>query len=214
MEILRDNILKLTLALYRVSEKIPQEEPLRKKIREKANEILELVFSINPSIDFEKEAKIKEEIRILGAFFKIASEQHWVNPENFKILLEEYKKIYSSIDKFIESKGKETRKERERVESPPPDTSQISQKREKIENSNNFPPSERQKKILELIYQNKKASLEEIRSMFPDISQRTLRRDLEKLIKSGKIIRKRIGKRDVIYEARDRTESGHYAVIK
>jgi len=204
MEILRNNILALTLALYRVSERIPQEEPLRKKIREKANEILELVFSINPSIDLEKKAKIKEEIRVLGVFFKIASEQNWVNPKNFKILLEEYKKIYNLINELDDKK----------LIQEKPTISKKLKKPVQEGRSNNLLPSERQKRILELIYQNRRVSLEELRLKFSDISQRTLRRDLEKLIKERKIVRKRLGKKDVIYEARDSTEIGQYVDTK
>ena len=204
MEILRNNILALTLALYRVSERIPQEEPLRKKIREKANEILELVFSINPSVDFEKKAKIKEEIRVLGVFFKVASEQNWVNPKNFKILLEEYKKIYNLINELDDKK----------LIQEKPTISKKLKKPVQEGRSNNLLPSERQKRILELIYQNRRVSLEELRLKFSDISQRTLRRDLEKLIKERKIVRKRLGKKDVIYEARDSTEIGQYADTK
>ncbi len=204
MEILRNNILALTLALYRVSERIPQEEPLRKKIREKANEILELVFSINPSIDLEKKAKIKEEIRVLGVFFKVASEQNWVNPKNFKILLEEYKKIYNLINELDDKK----------LIQEKPTISKKLKKPVQEGRSNNLLPSERQKRILELIYQNRRVSLEELRLKFSDISQRTLRRDLEKLIKERKIVRKRLGKKDVIYEARDSTEIGQYVDTK
>lgn len=204
MEILRNNILALTLALYRVSERIPQEEPLRKKIREKANEILELVFSINPSIDLEKKAKIKEEIRVLGVFFKVASEQNWVNPKNFKILLEEYKKIYNLINELDDKK----------LIQEKPTISKKLKKPVQEGRSNNLLPSERQKRILELICRNRRVSLEELRLKFSDISQRTLRRDLEKLIKERKIVRKRLGKKDVIYEARDSTEIGQYADAK
>ena len=204
MEILRNNILALTLALYRVSERIPQEEPLRKKIREKANEILELVFSINPSIDLEKKAKIKEEIRVLGVFFKVASEQNWVNPKNFKILLKEYKKIYNLINELDDKK----------LIQEKPTISKKLKKPVQEGRSNNLLPSERQKRILELIYRNRRVSLEELRLKFSDISQRTLRRDLEKLIKERKIVRKRLGKKDVIYEARDSTEIGQYADAK
>jgi len=204
MEILRNNILALTLALYRVSERIPQEEPLRKKIREKANEILELVFSINPSIDLEKKAKIKEEIRVLGVFFKVASEQNWVNPKNFKILLKEYKKIYNLINELDDKK----------LIQEKPTISKKLKKPVQEGRSNNLLPSERQKRILELICRNRRVSLEELRLKFSDISQRTLRRDLEKLIKERKIVRKRLGKKDVIYEARDSTEIGQYADTK
>lgn len=204
MEILRNNILALTLALYRVSERIPQEEPLRKKIREKANEILELVFSINPSIDLEKKAKIKEEIRVLGVFFKVASEQNWVNPKNFKILLKEYKKIYNLINELDDKK----------LIQEKPTISKKLKKPVQEGRSNNLLPSERQKRILELICRNRRVSLEELRLKFSDISQRTLRRDLEKLIKERKIVRKRLGKKDVIYEARDSTEIGQYADAK
>ncbi len=220
MEILRDNILKLTLALYRVSERIPQEEPLRKKIREKANEILELIFSINPGIDFERKMKIKEEIRVLGSFFKIASEQNWVDSKNFKVLLEEYKKIYNLVDKLADVNLTQKEEERPKVQISQ-ESLIISKKLTKPTKNaqgersiNNFSPPERQKRILALIHQNKRATLEELRFKFSDISQRTLRRDLEKLIKEGKIIRKRLGKKNVIYEARGSTEIGQYTVTK
>lgn len=208
MDNLRAKILNLTLALYRVSEKIPQEEPLRKKMREKASEILELFFSVNPSIDFEKKEKIRENIRVLGAFFKIASQQDWVDPRNFKILLEEYKKLYNLTDQIVANYQEKQGVTPQKPSFKPPETKPVVTKKEKV--SNLF-PSERQKRILELIHQKNRVSLEELRSIFSDISQRTLRRDLERLIKTGKIVRKRISKKDVIYEAKGSVEIGQNA---
>jgi predicted HTH transcriptional regulator len=49
--------------------------------------------------------------------------------------------------------------------------------------------SVRQEKILEFLNNNGKAQVMDLQTILPDITKRTIRRDLDELLESGKIIR-------------------------
>jgi len=206
----RDHIIKLTLVLYQVTDRFPKNEPLRVKIREKANDILAFLVSINPTLELEKKAKIVENIRAIKAYFEIAKRQSWVDPKNFDVLKREYNKIYQEI-KNIKNIQRETFvnvqnsvKEAEAVSKTP-----STKKAAVITTKEKDSPEQRQKKILELIQKNGKINLTELKLLFPKVSPRTLRRDMENLINKGIITRRRLGKKDVLYEVRENKEIGH-----
>ena len=87
--------LKLTQAVYRVTDGFPAGEPLKFKIREKANEILSDLVLFNPT----GQEKILKDIEVLDNYFEVARIQNWVNPLNFFVLEQEYGKIKESIAK-------------------------------------------------------------------------------------------------------------------
>jgi len=82
--------IKLTFAVYRVTELFPKGEPLRFQIRELANKIL--VDSINQG------EKCSRPIQDLKNLFDLAERQNWVDSRNFLVLHREYDKIYELID--------------------------------------------------------------------------------------------------------------------
>ena len=49
--------------------------------------------------------------------------------------------------------------------------------------------TERQKKIIEFLEKNEKAQVMDLQTVLPDITKRTIRRDLDELLDSGKIVR-------------------------
>jgi hypothetical protein len=101
---------KLTSAVYRVTELFPQNEPLRYKTREIADEILAdfVLFEDLEKQNTETEQgflrrnrvknQIFSKIRILNDYyFDLAREQGWVHPSNFLILKREYGKMKKDI---------------------------------------------------------------------------------------------------------------------
>ena len=190
----RDYLIKLTLAIYRVTELFPKEEPLKYKIREMANEILAnllVIYSDNSSkTGLEPlQRKVFCQIEILEALFELAEAQKWINSQNFLILKREYDKIKKDIEE-------QPKIEHQHKPSTTFETKVVLDKSAKI--SINQRLTERQKKILEILKKRDKIQVWELQKVFPKLSKRTLRRDLESLLSKKLIIRQ--GKdKDICY---------------
>lgn len=87
----RDYLIKLTLAVYKVTDIFPKEEPLKSLIREKANQILA------DSISKEKPEKIRKDIELINGYLEVAEKQDWVDELNFLVLKREYAKIKGGL---------------------------------------------------------------------------------------------------------------------
>lgn len=152
-----EHCLKLTLAVYRVTELFPEAgEDLKWQIRESANKILaDLIYnnSENGSRHIEK----------IHGLFERVERQNWLDSRNFSVLKREYDKI-QQIRPIRKNYGKT-------VENSSP--------------KNNH----RQKKILEAIDGNGKTKISELLRLFPEISRRTVLRDLGKLCQAGMMVR-------------------------
>lgn len=182
----KDFLIKLTLAVYRVTELFPEKEPLKFSIREKANQILTdglLIFSKNPvSLAKEQEKKVFEQvsagIEVLQGYLEVAQGQHWLKDENFLVLKKEYDKMREEIN------GRIPRKEA----APPGSAGQTAKE-------SAWPlRNERCGKILETLKQKEKAQIWEFKKIFPEVTKRTLRRDFEYLLAKGLVERMGDGK--------------------
>ena len=165
----KDDLIKLCLAVYKVTDIFPKQEPLKFLIREKANQILA------DSISKEKAEKIRKNIEIINSYFEIAEKQDWVDELNFLVLKREYAKIKEGL------KSK-------KVVGNPKDLEPV--------NSQGI-LSERCGKILEILRQKEKAQVWELKKIFPEVTKRTLRRDFEFLLKQRLI--DRAGENNNIY---------------
>ncbi len=168
----KDDIIKITLALYRVTEKFPEKEPLKFSIREEANEILaEFIMGGGKS---RSPGDILKKIEVLQDYFKIAEKQNWVNSKNFFVLGKKYGEITKEARglMLLERSQKEGIQNEETLTGEGQDY-------------------ERRKKIIEILKKKKKAQTGEFENFFPDTSKRTLRRDLQYLLDKGLV--KRVG---------------------
>jgi len=169
----KEYILSLLAALYRVTAVFPENEPLRFKIREIANDILaDFVCSKKDNLD--------KDLEILFSYFSIAKQQNWVNPKNFLVLEQKYKEI-------ADFKLKKEKKPVKPVENS-----------KNTGNSSNS-RTKRQKNIMKLMENTGKITLEELKQEFSDVSPRTLRRDVSDLVDKDYIKRIRKSKKDVIF---------------
>ncbi|RLF34027.1 MAG: hypothetical protein DRN07_00990 [Thermoplasmata archaeon] len=194
----KEYFVKLTIALYKVTDLFPENEPLRYQIRQKAVEILSSLIGENPKIDTSHIQELSRNIEILCRYFEVAQAQNWVDKKNLEVLEREYRKIQkdclarekvypkASSQKIVEKTSETSRRGRIQEDSE-------GSKREKTT------PKERKIKILELLKHKKTLTLSEIKNLFFQVSQRTIRRDMEDLIKKGIVARKRIGQKDVRY---------------
>jgi len=112
--------IEFCLAVYRITDRFPQEEPLRGKLRQISIDVVEfLVYNVSyPTVSgrFFNSEDLKQKLRNLFVHFDIAEEQEWVNKENFGVLKGEYRKLYSELA-LRSSKGgvKSVRKRREKT---------------------------------------------------------------------------------------------------
>jgi len=163
----RDYLIKLTLAVYKVTNVFPDKEPLKFLIREKANQIL---------ADFilkSKEKNIQENIDVLNGYFEIAGKQNWVDGLNFLVLKREYNEVEGKLEDKTDKKEK------------------INKKTLKPSNSHPDPIllNNRCEKILDVLKEKEKAQIWEFKKVFPEVTKRTLRRDFEFLLKQGLVTR-------------------------
>ena len=163
----RDYLIKLTLAVYKVTKVFPNKEPLRFLIREKANQILADFILKN------KVKNIQENIDVINGYFEIAEKQNWVDQLNFLVLKREYNEVKEELEDNVDKKEKI---EKKTLKSSDPHTSPIL--------LNN-----RCEKILGILKEKEKAQIWEFKKVFPEVTKRTLRRDFEFLLKQSLVIR-------------------------
>ena len=168
----KNYIIKLTLALYRVTELFPAKEPLKFFLREKADEILADFVCGERKSKFSE--SILEDIEILQNYFKIAEKQNWVDEKNFLVLEREYVKISRWVKEPKELKESKKGKTQEKM----------SLMEENYDNK-------RREKILEILRKKRKAQTGEFEKFFPEVTKRTLRRDFQYLL--DKRLVKRVG---------------------
>ncbi len=189
----KECLIKLTLALYKVTELFPSKEPLKFSIREKAVEFLAeaTLFSSDNPIVFTKQqeqiaiGQILENIEVLKGYFEIAKNQSWVRRENFLVLQREYDKIKEALEQefstaaFLEKETSIRHK-----------TARIQEKKSSLvplEKPQTKPGllKKRHKKILEVLKERTTAQVKDLEKLFPGVSKRTLRRDCRELLSQG-----------------------------
>ncbi len=161
-----EHFLKLTLAIYRVTELFPKEgEDLKYQIRKSANKVL-------ADFLYNQDENGSRTIKGLLGLFKEAEAKNWVDSRNFLVLYREYDKLIKSV---------------KTVENHSCLMSTIKQ------------DSDRRDKILEAVNKNGKVKVRDLAQLFPQLNRRTLIRDLEKLCRSGQVVRVGSNGRGVYY---------------
>lgn len=172
----KDYLIKLTFSVYQSSEWWPEENLLKFKVRDLANEILSdfiLLSMKNPS-DIILSPKILKEIQEIQTGFIHARAQRLLDRNNFLLFQKEYNN---------------TRKILERLEFPKrtePTKKEISTPKKTLPKAE---LNERQKKTLEILKEREKVQVQDLQKVFPGVTKRTLRRDLDGLLKKGLIER-------------------------
>ncbi len=189
------DFIKITNAAYKILDFFPDADPLKNKAKEKVLAILENMTLISDAkgwISLKKEkasAQLLDDIEVLESYLKLGKYQGWIDSVNFLIIIKEYSSIKNNIsaprglvrqslaimpdakdNKLIEQPVKET-----------PKNNQI----QKI--AEEYP--DRQKKILQILTERGKAQVSDIIKELPHITKRTIRRDLDHLLKRRAITR-------------------------
>ena len=196
---------KLTNTVYKVLEFFPESDPLKNRAKDKALAIMDHLVLVNETsgwASFQKEKvkiQLAEDIDALLGYLWIGKSQGWLNSVNCLIIANEYEKIKKEIGpaielvlKMPEIEGYPVIRESTQINSShvldnvgAADTPVLSS----IQKNKEVFISERQKKILEFLEKNEKAQVMDLRTILPDITKRTIRRDLDELLGSGRITR-------------------------
>lgn len=167
-------LLRLTLAVYRLTDKFPGREILKSKIRGVALGMLE-------KLTLGDKNGIIANIQVLQKYFLIARRQQWVNTVNYDILDEAYRKLVSSFLLSVPAKPPRTISGLPTVES---------RKKKNLVSLN-----ERQQKIVKIIDNSEEgATLGQMKRALGDIPRRTLIYDINKSIEAGILKRKGQGR--------------------
>jgi hypothetical protein len=175
---------------------------LKNKTKEKVLAIMEnlAVLEKTPGwTSLKKEhtaAKVSEDIDILETYLKLANYQGWLGGANFLILIKEYHTIQNQLQvaksqvilKEIISLQKETEEEpmfvlKQEAAQPKEQPTPFNQPIASLKLSG------RQSKILEMLEGREKAQVADFVKELSHVTKRTVRRDLDELLKMGKIIR-------------------------
>lgn len=179
----RDFYIQLTQELYKITLLFPKKEPLRYKIRDLGIDILvelTLLLKTNPLISQNVKQNLlsqaQENLEILDSFFEVARAQNWVGPKTILEIKSQYSKI-----------GRDLRALDFRKSAVP---------KEKIGlDSFNL----RQGQVLRILKKQARVQVSDLKKHFPQLSKRTLRRDLQDLVERG-LVEKTGEKKNTFYQ--------------
>ena len=146
---MENDVVKITNAVYKLLECLPDADPLKNKVKEKALAILE--------------AASVTDIEALQKYLELARSQGWMGGMNFLIIKKQYDELKQNLVLQKEPSLKKGEKQ--------------------------LAYSGRQKAILDLLKSQQKLQVADIIKEIPDITKRTVRRDLDDLLKKGVITR-------------------------
>jgi len=184
-------LIKLVIALFDITETWDRNELLRLKLRNLAGEILEsfiLSSANNPGTDARANL-----LKLEGEFGKAlieARRARIIERKAFIFLKQEYEKVVCGVGKDafqpVKSKPLLEKKSNPSLQKGNPHRPNISGL------------NERQGKIIKLLEKKQEAQVGELKEFFPGVSKRTVRRDIDGLLKKDLIVRE--GKwNDVFY---------------
>jgi len=200
-----NKFIKLINTVYRVLDFFPESDPLKNRAKDRALSIMDNLVLFNDNsgwASFQKDkvkAQILEDVEILLGYLWIAKTQGWLNSVNFIIISNEFKKVKKELGPvMIELTQKLPGIEnsivsREKIADLPKEPIRKQDLPPKKLSARQDPPSyeitARQRKILEFLNKNEKAQVMDLQKILPDITKRTIRRDLDELLNLGKIVR-------------------------
>ena len=199
-----DFFIRLTMAAHKVVNILPRQDPLRVQMQDSANKLLAslvLLAQENPVTKEQKRQVAPRAIRELGmliAYLNYAKRTTQINPENFLVLEREYNRVGEFLRKIHETQGDfygsagaspKSPAEAKQLASAPQPLPDAALER----TPSSIPPksrlSTRQTRILELMRNKPKTQVWELQKVLPEVTKRTLRRDLDDLLHRHLIIR-------------------------
>lgn len=172
-----DFIIRLTLGLYRVTEVFSGNSALRRKIEESASRLLVDLILVSEGKGSEAVFHALTELEALLGCLQDMKRLRVINDMNFVVLEREYAKVR----RFLDLK-------RQWISGPPlvaPKKSKAGTVPALLHKGLNG----RQEKMLEIMRYKEKVQVWELKKLLPDVTKRTLRRDVDDLLKRNLVVR-------------------------
>lgn len=184
------DFVKITNVAYKLLDFFPDNDPLKNRAKQKVLAIMEHVVLASHESDIERKTKTQllQDIEVLETYFKLARYQGWIDDINCIIIIKEYQKIQQHVIslKVITEKPIELPIKKEA-------SNELVNKKEatpKIVKNIPFGEyTERQKRIIQILKGRQKAQVADIIKELPNVTKRTIRRDLDDLLKKGSVVR-------------------------
>jgi predicted HTH transcriptional regulator len=184
----QDYLINLTLAVYRISESWDDSNFLKFKIKSGAAEILKdfLKKNENNSINETCQSQLLKKIAVFQENIVQARAEKLISRNGFLFFKKEYDNLKQDVKNFFIFEKIE---KPEKLSFKPTIKSVVKQEKhkEKISVSPglrfNQDLNQRQQEILKILQEKQKAQVWELTPFFPKVSKRTLRRDLDDLLK-------------------------------
>ena len=173
-----DFIIRLTLGLYRVTEVFSENPALRRKIEESASRLLVNLILVSEEKKSEAVFRALTELEVLLSCLQDMKRLRVVNDRNFVVLEREYAKVRRFLD---------LNKEHPPSLRPPNPRPYPSFVRADALHSKGL--NGRQEKMLEILRYKEKVQVWELKKLLPDVTKRTLRRDVDDLLKRNLVVR-------------------------
>ena len=200
----RDHFRAIYLAIHRIVKKMPSSvNSLLKKIEEN-NLNLWLILNQKKQTKIKKEES-KKVIEKIIAYLDLLKSFHYLHDKNFDLLIAEYQELSEEIMNKIASLNEKSSGKAISLDGVSTKENLIKQKEQqnRVSSQNKLIQdkiSQRQKRIINFLRQREKTAVGEILMLLPQVSRRTLYRDLDGLAQEG-IIKKeqsRDGRRKII----------------
>jgi DNA-binding transcriptional ArsR family regulator len=165
----QERIHKLTSAVYRVTERLNDSEPLKWRLRDTALLISDICDQ-KDYLEEERNKRIAQALSDIIRFLDLAALTFYIARANFETLSREYMHAGASLE--LESGRVQKKEEVSIIEKQSAPTSRT--------------PSNRQEEILKFLRLERNASIGDIvNSLGNSVSEKTVQRDLARLITQG-----------------------------
>jgi len=193
---LTDKCRKITEALYRVTDLMPEQEPLKWSLRERAMGIFSKITELKDIPIYKKARNLEEIIHSTSGilnFLELASAASFISQLNFEVL----KREYLALVNFIEDRKEEfLPTEPVLIQPLPSNINSLTQANDKGHNRQNNKISakemsvkddiDRKSKIIAILNNNKDwVSIKDIIFAFKDVGPKTVQRELSAMISKG-----------------------------
>lgn len=178
-----DYLTRLTVSLYKLSEEL-EDGLLRLKLKRLGAEVLRdfaRFEALNPKTEHGKE--VFSSISELKSALRWARRNKELERKEFLGLREEYEKVESLVRGSLPEEEEPEREEKKR--DPGSEKEKPEKEQNRLEGL-----KKRQKKVLSILERKERAQVSELKKFFPEISKRTLRRDIDTLLSRDLILRK------------------------
>ena len=180
-------IISAAVAVYKTADALPSSDPLVQRMKNATLQTTEdfVVLFCHAKNEKDKQS-VESSLEILCGYFALASEQNWIHEQNFSALTKEYRDLYTQLSAVEvrlphNSQQGETEQNRNIVKA--------TLKKDPVRTISSININDRQEKILAYMKKNPESQFGPVAGLFDGISNRTVRRDLDVLVKSKLLVR-------------------------